>query len=343
MTDWFSTYYKSFGGYKESLNEMPYYTALVDFFSETRLQKTTSVGANFRSDASFSVDYKTSDSTNRRGTSEIFIGTKGSSGNRCVTLCAIETIHVDAEVFCMAQGIKARTNCGVQRIRQIFQPVFLYDVSNWDLNLVPPSAVSFFGTHFGTVGRGLGVSFAEMFLEDPSTTFTYDLHPVVNLWNISMELFEDRLSLLFNTLVGSTYDPQSVLGAGERNMSRVWNTTALLEVPLPAIYVLDTPWISTYFVAMALMTLAAFGTLVLRCYLVTPPVLGSVGGLAQNSPYFAHLEPTSNSTESGEETVKRLRHVRVGMVDVQAGSDVGRMALAPAEVGERVRKGRWYE
>lgn len=344
MTNWFATHYKSFGHYNESLDTMPYYTALSDFFSEERLTKSTSVAKNYRSDASFSVDYKTRNSTaGRNGVSEIFIGTKGSAGNRCVTSCAIETIHVDAEVFCMAQGVKARSNYGAQRIRQIFHPEFLYDVSDWDLNLIPPAAVAFFGMYFGTVGRGIGVSFAETFLEDPTSTFRYELHRVADLWNISMELFEDRLSPLFNTLVDSTYDPQSVLGAGERNMSRVWNTTARLEVPLPALYALDVPWISTCFVAMTVMMLAAVIALVQRCYLVAPSVLGSVGALAQDSPYFAHLGPAGSSTESGEETAKRLRRVRVGMVDVQAASDVGRMALAPAEIGERVRKGRWYE
>ncbi|KAK8009366.1 hypothetical protein PG991_011917 [Apiospora marii] len=203
---------------------------------------------------------------------------------------------------------------------------------------------SYFLKYFGKVGGGEErATFSERFMQDPSAAFVRHDNPYINLCNISMELFEDRLGLILNTFLDSTWNPQGVLGAGVLNPSLLWNATSTIEAPLPPIYALDIPWISTYFAATTVMMLAALGSLVMRYHLVTPPVLGSVGGLAKDSPYFAHLRPAGNSTEGGEDISKRLRRERVGMVDVQAGSDVGRMALAPAEMGEKVRKGRWYE
>ena len=89
--------------------------------------------------------------------------------------------------------------------------------------------------------------------------------------------------------------------------------------------------------------LAALAGLALRRRLVTPPLLGTVGGLLRDSPYFAHLEPAGRSTESGEAASKRLRHERVAVLGVQAGRGVGRIALAPVGMGKVVRKGRQYE
>ncbi|KAK7921502.1 hypothetical protein PG985_009524 [Apiospora marii] len=216
------------------------------------------------------------------------------------------------------------------------------DVSN--VSFGPTQIASYFLKYFGKVGGGEErATFSERFMQDPSAAFVRHDNPYINLCNISMELFEDRLGLILNTFLDSTWNPQGVLGAGVLNPSLLWNATSTIEAPLPPIYALDISWISTYFAATTVMMLAALGSLVMRYHLVTPPVLGSVGGLAKDSPYFAHLRPAGNSTEGGEDISKRLRRERVGMVDVQAGSDVGRMALAPAEMGEKVRKGRWYE
>lgn len=138
-------------------------------------------------------------------------------------------------------------------------------------------------------------------------------------------------------------DPPRILGNDLVDKSALVNTTAIMETPLPPTYDLDTLWITMYFVATAIMMLAAVSSLLIHCYLSTPQILGTVGGMVKDSPYFTHLAPPGNSTENGEVISKRLRRETVGLVDVQPGNDVGRIALAPVAMGEKVRKGRYYE
>lgn len=349
MINWFSTHYKSFTTkYNTTLDEPPYSDALWNLFKASRHCYRDEQSTRY----SFAMDFATKYNPDGAAATTLYIASGGSPespNNTCVTSCSAAMVYVDANVFCQARGSTARSECGVNRIRQMLQPPNLLGHTIFSTEVIGNNTAPNAQCYFEMVGRNPGDQFStysEKFIEDPPTAFDEKngtFSRFISWSHLPMELFADRLSLLFNTFLDTSLDPPRILGNDLVDKSDLVNTTSIMEVPLSSTYDLDAFWISTYFVATALMMLAALSTLLVRCYLATPQILGTVGGMVKDSPYFAHLAPPGNSTESGEVISERLRRETVGLVDVQPRSDVGRVALAPVAMGEKVRKGRYYE
>jgi uncharacterized protein YcgI (DUF1989 family) len=89
------------------------------------------------------------------------------------------------------------------------------------------------------------------------------------------------------------------------------------------------------------MFLAAVSSPVLHYRCHTPPILGFVSSLTRDSKYFEGVQ--GNSCEDGTKRAKRLRAMRVRIVDVQGNDVVGKIAFAPAQEGLRVKRKRWNE
>lgn len=229
----------------------------------------------------------------------------------------------------MARGA-APANCGVNQIRRMPKPPLPPGNTLFNARPGANTTMKTFLNHFAQIGRRSGWGgFTDRFVKGPSVM--YGASPAGANWcnmTSSMKLFEDRLAFIFNTFLHATMTANTTMGA-EKPRSGMVNTTAVMERPLPDIHRLNNLGMAIYFAATAVM--------MLRRLLVT------VGGLVRDSPYFAHLKLAGNSTESGEQLSKRLWDARVAVIDVQAGSAVGKIALAPAERRAVVRKGREYE
>ena len=111
MDDWFAAHYKLFTTkYFPNLDKAPYDGVLNQLFTG---RDPWDVSPASSSPPSYIVDYSTTYSANHTVQStELFIATRGETCGTCVTACSVETIYVEARVFCMARGA-APANCGV--------------------------------------------------------------------------------------------------------------------------------------------------------------------------------------------------------------------------------------
>ncbi|EQB45532.1 hypothetical protein CGLO_15583 [Colletotrichum gloeosporioides Cg-14] len=348
MVAWFAANYKSFATrYNASLDEPPYNNASFDFFDSNRREGSYKTSYDY----SFSMDYNTTygasgpDSAN----STIFLGTLGGlECGQCMTSCPVRTVYIEAEIACESRGIAGKSQCAATRIRQMPSPPRPPGVTAFTNRLIGTTVPFYAAQKFPKMGKDTDTrftTFSEEFVENPTRAFNHELSKKYVEWcKLPMAVFADRLGLLFNTFLDATVDPMAVLGAASVvDESVLLNTTAAMTSPLPAVYVIDEAWVAIYFVSTLIMLLAAIGGVVIRYYTIAPQVLGYVGSLVRDSPYFADMAPRWKTTESGEEISRRLGDVKVGVFDVEPDKDVGRIAFAPVEMGHRVRRKRWYE
>ncbi|KAH0430250.1 hypothetical protein CcaCcLH18_07923 [Colletotrichum camelliae] len=348
MVAWFAANYKSFATrYNASLDEPPYNNASFDFFDSNRREGSYKTSYDY----SFSMDYNTTYSSSGpdSANSTIFLGTLGGlECGQCMTSCPVRTVYVEAEVSCESRGIAGKSQCAATRIRQMPSPPHPPGVTAFTNRLIGTTVPFYAAQKFPKMGKDTDTrftTFSEEFVENPTRAFNHELSKKYVEWcKLPMAVFADRLGLLFNTFLDATVDPMAVLGAASVvDESVLLNTTAAMTSPLPAVYVLDEAWVAIYFVSTLIMLLAAIGGVVIRYYTIAPQILGYVGSLVRDSPYFADMVPRWKSTESGEEISRRLGDVKVGVFDVEPDKDVGRIAFAPVDMGHCVRRKRWYE
>ncbi|KDN71479.1 hypothetical protein CSUB01_07832 [Colletotrichum sublineola] len=330
---WFSENYKSFTNYNPELDKPPHSEAV------KRIYNFYEVGMDDYAPLPLVLDFNAT-------LNKVFVGMDPYC---CFTSCMYERVYVDSEIFCEYLGGSAQSRCGVNRIRQTpypppQDPDYLYGVLGVGTKYLLP--------RFLRVGierdSGPGSSSAR-FIRNPLNALNSksEMSSTTTMCDISMDLFENRLSLLLNTFADSASKPFDIIGAesgaSEAPDRRLLNVSSRIDIPLSAAYDLNTFWVTIYFLSTAVMLLAAFSSFFMHWYTSSPQVLGFVGSLIRDSPYFSHVNHAGSSTESGEEISKRLGHLKVGVFDVQADDDLGKIAFAPAEMGSKVQKGRWYQ
>jgi hypothetical protein len=196
-------------------------------------------------------------------------------------------------------------------------------------------------------------SIVEWYLQDPLTALNNPASfGYTNLAELDVGVFEKRLGLLWNTLWKISYQYESIMGGNMRRElpddgfehgEAVLNTTSSTVFPLPAVYAINMPWMTVYFISVAVMSLAAVFSLVMRrgCHVLG--LLGYVSTSIRDSVYFQDEDVQGNSAEGETSRTRRLGKMKVMVADVQSGGDVGRIAFVPFEAGRRVKRGRWYE
>jgi hypothetical protein len=311
----------------------------------------------------------------------LFFITSDYQGSYNATQCSLSTTCVDASVTCISRGSEGKPNCGVDAIRKTPNPPTLpgfsildqyvpYNCNSpaincsdsktwpWRGSATASNCVGAFITTLAeNAADGASVSLLTQYLYDPLGAFTAgDRLPDPPMPNI--ELVERRLLLLFNTfwkagwvyasaisgnltasVASSLYDVSSH-GYSNADVDLI-NTTGITTFPIEPMYALDLPWITLYFISVAVMFAAAVFSLVMHHLCHAPQILGFVSSLTRDSRYFEMMH--GNSSEDGAKTAKRLRALKFRVEDVHAGADVGKIAFAPAQDGLRVRRGRWYE
>jgi hypothetical protein len=122
----------------------------------------------------------------------------------------------------------------------------------------------------------------------------------------------------------------------------ILNATSHIVYPLPSVYAINRAWLGIYFVSFGVMFLAAIFSIVTRFMRHAPTLLGYVSSLIRGSSYFE--DTYKNNLEDGAHKTKRLGSMRVMVADVRnRGERAGGIAFAPADIGQRVEKGRWYD
>jgi hypothetical protein len=269
-----------------------------------------------------------------------------------ITQCSTRSVYVDAQVFCKSTGNMGKANCGVSSIRETLTAA-VDTAPNHD-DTIDYQYMDAFMDILDDAQSGSGASsIVEWYLQDPLTALNNPASfGYTNLAALDVKVFEKRLSLLWNTLWKISYQYASIMGG---NMTRelpdgdfehaetVLNTTSSTVFPLPPVYEVNVSWMIVYFISVAVMFLAAVFSLVMRHGCHAPGLLGYVSTSIKDSVYFQDEQVQGNSAEHGASKTRRLRKMKVMVADVQSGNDVGRIAFAPAEAGQRVKRGRWYE
>ena len=281
-----------------------------------------------------------------------------------LTQCSPRTTYVDANVTCISKSTLSKTICGVNALRESLNPPASPNITifDWSLFGIHGSA-SFADLLIDGLSFGQASSNAEYYMFDPLTAFTAARNgngrwtnsarfEFVDLGSLNIQLFEQRFSLLCNTLWKISWLRQSAVGGNMSSISddleidlpaMIQNTTSFVTFPLPPTYKVNKPWLTIYFVAIAVMLLAAIVSLVIRSLCCAPPILGYVSSLIRDSMHFKELNVYQNSAEDGSEKTRRLGEMKVMVSEVSLGTDgTKKIAFTPLGTGQRVKKNRWY-
>lgn len=275
------------------------------------------------------------------------------SDYRAVTLhyteCSISSVYLEANITCRSKDNGMQ--CGVEAVRRMpstaaFSNVTMFNFDN--STAIGVNIAQEFPNSAGNPQHSGRSTAIEMYLQDPADAFVLGSGRLDFYANVSaapMELFQERLGLLINTLFHSNYHPESYFGRPLQHVyapEEIFNVSASTTTPLPPVYELSRPWITIYFVAAIVMFLATLFATILRWRCSAPQLLGYVSSLVRDSTHFTEAGLAGRSTESGLDIAARLGGVRVRIADVQADDNVGRIAFAPAGEGKPVKAGRLY-
>ncbi|CAN9178784.1 unnamed protein product [Alternaria alternata] len=282
-----------------------------------------------------------------------------------LTQCSPQMTYVDAQVSCTSKGALGKTICGVNAVREtpmpttpknitVFEPrVYRWPNSTIEMTpMLPGALMNAFVDLLDDAKHGSGTSgLVEWYLRDPLTavnnpaTSTY-----ANLGDVDIKVFEQRFSLLWNTLWKTNIQHATIMGGDLtpspprfNDTSLHLNTTSAIVFPLPATYALDIPWIILYFVSVAIMFFAAVFSLIMHYRCHAPRILGYVSSLIRDSRYFHDREIQGNSAMDGTGMTRRVGHLKVMIADIKTDEDVGKIAFVPAHAESRVRRRRWYQ
>lgn len=266
------------------------------------------------------------------------------------TECSISPVYLHANITC--RSTESGMQCGVEAVRRIppvpgFSNVSMFNFDN--STSIGVNMANEFPKSAGDPNHSGRSTAIEMYLQDPGDAFAVGIGRLDFYADVSaapIELFQERLGLLINTLFHSNLHPESYFGRPLQHFyasEEILNVSGSTSTPLPPVYELNLPWITIYFVAAIVMFLATVVATILRWRCSAPQLLGYVSSLAADSAHFAEAGLRGNSTESGPEIAARLSRVRVRIADIRADENVGKISFAPASEGKRVQVGRRYE
>ncbi|KAL6158485.1 hypothetical protein ACJBU6_02597 [Exserohilum turcicum] len=195
----------------------------------------------------------------------------------------------------------------------------------------------------------------ERWIQDP-TDFIGVLFSYAKLWQLSPQVFGDRLTIMYNTFWQSTYGtpalagnlPAYVLKTGQLNSTNAMSNIQFL--PLEAqttratkpVYRTNWKWFTALLVCSLILLVAAWAALILKHITIAPDIIGYASSLTLLNPYCP--TPTGGTTLNGLERAALLHDLPVRIGDVCPNESVGAIAFAKADMGQvaRLDRQRWY-
>jgi hypothetical protein len=285
-----------------------------------------------------------------------------------VSQCSLSTTYVDARVTCMSKTV-GKADCGVDAVRKMHNPPtpsgfsILSNRIPYNCTAAPSKCTTNTATWYerstlatSNLHRAFNTYIDNdqslRYIQDPLSVFATEGTASAK-GPINITLAEKRLSLLYNTLWKASWVSKSAMSGNltaslesldERLNTasrKLLTTNSTVVFEKDPVYALNIPWIVLYFISVTIMFAASIFSLVLHYRCHAPQVLGFVSSYTRDSTYFNDYQ--HSSCEDGIARTKRLGSIRVKLTDVQGMETVGKIALAPAQDGLRVRKGRYYE
>jgi hypothetical protein len=181
----------------------------------------------------------------------------------------------------------------------------------------------------------------------------------VQLYELSPQVFSERLTILYNTFWQSTYGttalggniPASVMETGAMNFTMAQNadrnimfvaTEANVSQNTMPVYKTDWRWFAALLACSIVLLAAAYTGLILKYITIAPDIIGYASSLTLLNPYAP--TPTGGTTLTGLERTALLRDYPVRIGDVCPNEAVGAIAFAKADMGSvaKLDRKRWY-
>jgi hypothetical protein len=181
---------------------------------------------------------------------------------------------------------------------------------------------------------------------------------VLHTWaNVSDAQVSQRLTELINTYWDSSRwiytaalnDPYAQFSTNETsgepyNYLALNRTDATITREL-AIYKASATWIFTLFLCSSILLLLGIANIVVTLQTSVPDIFGYVSSLTRENPYVEI--PGGGTMLDGTERMRLIKDLKVQLVDIRQGEDVGYIALKSLERGAatsagRIQKNRLY-
>lgn len=328
-TDWWQTNRPLFQ-INNNMSQSPFSMGSTGFFLDTKTPIFTEVPEG----SSRANIYWNNDTSTTIPARDIIFGSRGhdqdSGSLDSITSCLISMEYVEVQVFCTRSSLNEAMGCSAVAIRSSQQ---LHLSSNWtevDVN-VGFNHLSFLPVIFGSQHMDTSTP-QEVFMFDPITAFTEAnllAYPVI-MSRVPIEVFQNRLALVFNTFFGAVLSPTTVAG-GKTDKANggdtiLANTTARWEYLLEPVYKAHMGWLALYFGSVALLCYFAIWAAILRFSLDIPKILGNISTLTRDSLFI--ITPSPASTLEGDKRARLLKKTWVRLQDVQPERTIGRIALS---------------
>jgi len=181
-------------------------------------------------------------------------------------------------------------------------------------------------------------------LDDPDHR---DLNPYLDMsTQVSVQDFAWYLSFAFNTWINLAYCPQCIDAdvqayLPDNRKPLYFNKTVPRTTYDVEQYILRKGWFALYLICTAVLFIAGVSAILLESRTVAPDVLGYASNVARNSRYLTL--PKTYGYMSGSERARKVGGVEVMIQDVNAKSDVGKIALGRKhEAAVRLKPDRVY-
>lgn len=168
--------------------------------------------------------------------------------------------YVEARVNCSQATADSAMPCAVTAIRQSQQPHLSSNLADFGPSYVP---WKYIGMIFGAQHDDASTP-QEVFMYRPLTAFTQEslLADPVMMYEVPIEIFQNRLAFVYNTFVRSMTKPSIVVGgtfndtAGTGNIMVRTTNADWLSLPDP-VYKIHLVWFTIYMISVGVLLICA--------------------------------------------------------------------------------------
>ncbi|XP_014557657.1 hypothetical protein COCVIDRAFT_96702 [Bipolaris victoriae FI3] len=258
-----------------------------------------------------------------------------------VAACNLTFENFEAQVQCTGRA------CAVQKMRKIpllddDYPIGFDTTMRNQFAVIQLSQMTSLDNYNMASRVARGSTNMERWMRDPSQ-FIGVLYNNVNLYELSPQLFGDRMTIGYNTYWQSTYGTPSLAG----NLPDSVVETGVLRGATPAsdaefvvseastvtktkpMYKTNWKWFTALMVCSCILLVAAYTGLVLKYITIAPDIIGYASSLTILNPYVP--TPTGGTTLHGLQRATLLRDLPVRIGDVSPNEPVGVIALVRAD------------
>jgi hypothetical protein len=208
----------------------------------------------------------------------------------------------------------------------------------------------------GVTSPTRGATVMEKWVFDPSNFIGVGMYDMVDLYKLPVNVFAERLTVLWNSFFQSTYAARAL--AGNLDKATSMNITGNAESDAPTasiafngteslvsqrrnVYRVNWKWFGVLLSCSLVLLSAAYAGMLLKYFSIAPDIIGYASSLTMLSPYVP--TPTGGTTLHGLERTALLHDMPIRLGDVCPNEPVGAIALA-ANDGRvaGLDRQRWY-